>query len=273
MSIQAQLPFPGMDPYLEHPILWESLHARIIPALANQLQPQLDPRYVASVEERVFVEGPQRRIPDVHIQKTSLDGGPIAVAAPNADTGVVLEVEPVEIREGRVEILDRYNDMNLVAVIEALSPTNKVAGPGRKSYRAKQREILERPCHLVEIDLHRRGKHALAIPEWRVQELQPYDYLVCVSRWPERNRFTLYPRRLRERLPRIRVPLVAPDPDVTLDIQAALEQVAWEGRYVWRVRYGEPCIPPLNSDDQKWASECWSAFKSARPDLFPAPAG
>jgi Protein of unknown function (DUF4058) len=210
------MPFPGMDPYLEHPILWESVHARLIPALANQLQPRLDPRYVTSIEERVFVERPQRRIPDVWIQKTSVQGGGIATVEPDADAGVILDVDSLEIRQRRVEILDTYNEMKLVAVIEVVSPTNKIAGPGRKSYRTKQREILQRDCHLIEIDLLRRGKHTLAIPEWRVLELRPYDYLVCVNRWPERNRFVLYPRRLRERLPRIRVPLAAPMPTCRL---------------------------------------------------------
>ena len=62
-------PFPGKDPYLEHPVLWEGVHARLMVAIANQLQPKLDPRYVASIEERVFIEGPQRRMPDVRIQK------------------------------------------------------------------------------------------------------------------------------------------------------------------------------------------------------------
>src|SRR5438093_12883101 len=107
-------PFPGMDPYLEHPVLWEGLHARLIVAVANQLQPQLDPRYVTSIEERVFVEGPQRRIPDVWIQKTPDGQGEMTAAEPEADTAVVLEVENVEIRESRVEILDSYNDMKLV---------------------------------------------------------------------------------------------------------------------------------------------------------------
>ena len=64
-------PFPGMDPYLQHPVLWESVHARLIVAIAEQLQPRIDPRYVASIEERVFIEGPQRRIPDVWIQRIS----------------------------------------------------------------------------------------------------------------------------------------------------------------------------------------------------------
>src|SRR5947208_6306653 len=104
-------PFPGMDPYLEHPVLWEGLHARLIPALANQLQPRLDPRYVASIEERVFIEGPQRRIPDIWVQKTSNVGGTVAVPEPEEDTAGVLEVEDLEIHEGRTEILGLYNNM------------------------------------------------------------------------------------------------------------------------------------------------------------------
>src|SRR5438093_9828233 len=106
-----KMPFPGMDPYLEHPVLWESVHARLIVALANQLQPRLDPRYVASVEERVFVEGPQRRIPDLWVQKTPDDGGVLEAGEAEADTAVIVEVEDLEIRETRVEILDLYNDM------------------------------------------------------------------------------------------------------------------------------------------------------------------
>jgi hypothetical protein len=124
-------------------------------------------------------------------------------------------------------------------------------------------------CHLIEIDLLRRGNHVLSIPEWRARQEQPYDYLVCVNRWPRRNQFALYPRRLRERLPRIKVPLAEPDPDVPLDIQAALEQVYWEGRFMRRVRYDEPCDPPLSESDQQWATELWSTFKAARADLFP----
>jgi hypothetical protein len=61
---EMDYPFPGMDPYLEHAVLWESVHARLIVAIANQLQPRLDPRHVVSIAERVFNEGPQRRIPN-----------------------------------------------------------------------------------------------------------------------------------------------------------------------------------------------------------------
>jgi hypothetical protein len=263
------MPFPGMDPYLEHPVLWEGVHARLIVAMANQLQPRLDPRYVTSIEERVFVEGPQRRIPDVWVQKLGEGGPSVAVAEPEADQAVVVEVEELEVHETRVEILDLYNDMKLVAIIEVISPTNKAAGPGRESYVQKQQEIWNRDCHLVEIDLLRRGRHVLTIPEWRARQLDPYDYLVCVSRWPRRKRFHLYPRGLRQRLPRIKVPLADPDPDVTLDVQAALDQVYNEGRYMRRVRYDDPCQPPLDAADQQWANECWAAYRAAHPEIFP----
>jgi hypothetical protein len=253
-------PFPGMDPYLEHPVLWESVHARLIVALANQLQPRLDPRYITSIEERVFVEGPQRRIPDIWVQKIPEERGTLLVVEPAGDTAVILEVEDLEVRESRIEILDLYNDMKLVAIIELVSPTNEAAGPGRESYVAKQRETLARDCHLVEMDLHRRGRNVIGIPECCVEELQPYDYLACVNRWPCRKRFELYPRRLRERLPRLSVPLAEPDPDVPLDVQTALEQVYNEGRYRRRIRYAAPCEPSLSAEDQEWANQCLAIF-------------
>jgi Protein of unknown function (DUF4058) len=262
-------PFPGMDPYLEHPVLWESVHARLMVAIANQLQPKLDPRYVASIEERVFIEGPQRRIPDEWIQKVSDAEGMTALADPESDTALIVEVDDLEIRESRVEILDSYNELKLIALIEVVSPTNKAAGPGRTSYKAKQAETLARDCHLIEIDLLSHGRHVLCIPEWRLKPFEPFDSLCCVSRWPLRNRFELYPRPLRQRLPRLKIPLADEDADATLDLQVAFEQVYVDGRYWRRIRYDEKCMPRLSSPDQIWADERIALFRTTRPDLFP----
>jgi len=244
-----------MDPYLVRHVLRESLHARLIVAIANQLQPKLDPRYITSIEERVFIEGPQRRVPDVWIQKAGDADGLPPLARGESDTAVIIEVEDLEINETRVEILDSYNEMKLVALIEVVSPTNKAAGPGRVSYQAKQEETLARDCHLIEIDLLRNGRHVLCVPEWRVEFLGPFAFLCCVNRWPSRNRYELYPRSLRERLPRLKIPLADDDPDATLDLQAALEQVYLDGRYGRRIRYDQPCEPALPLDDQAWANE------------------
>jgi hypothetical protein len=180
-----------------------------------------------------------------------------------SDTAVIIEVEELEINQTRVEILDSYNEMKLVALIEVVSPSNEAAGPGRVSYEAKQAETLARECHLIEIDLLRNGRHVLCVPEWRVEGLRPFDFLCCVNRWPLRNRFELYPRSLRERLPRLKIPLADADPDATLDLQAALEQIYIEGRYGRRIRYEQPCEPPLPLDDQTWANERIAEFRVA----------
>ena len=38
-------PFPGMNPYLEHPQLWPEVHHRLITAIAIAIQPALLPKY------------------------------------------------------------------------------------------------------------------------------------------------------------------------------------------------------------------------------------
>ena len=54
----AASPFPGMDPYLEHPELWPDVHNRLIAAIGDHLGPLLAPRYVARIEERTYVVEP-----------------------------------------------------------------------------------------------------------------------------------------------------------------------------------------------------------------------
>src|SRR6266436_8389369 len=54
-------PFPGMDPYLEHPTLWPGVHNGLIAALQLALAPQLRPRYYIALEERVYVTEPAQR--------------------------------------------------------------------------------------------------------------------------------------------------------------------------------------------------------------------
>jgi Protein of unknown function (DUF4058) len=267
------MPFPGMDPYLEHPILWPSLHMRLIVALANQLRPRVRPRYVASVEERDFIEGPeQQRIPDVWIQKSRPEGHrPMPASSTAAATPLVVEVDELEVHEPYIAILDRYRDFKVVTVIELVSPANKTPGPGRDSYLAKQREVRAGECHLVEIDLLRRGRHVMSVPESHLAPTKPFDYLICTNRWPARKRFEIYPCRLRDPLPVIDIPLANPDPDVPLAIQTALEQVSDEGDYVLRVRYDQPCVPFLSPEDQEWAADLWSAYRRTNPDLGELP--
>jgi hypothetical protein len=47
-------PFPGMNPYLEHPALWPGVHHWLITEVARSLTPQLRPHYYVAVKERIY---------------------------------------------------------------------------------------------------------------------------------------------------------------------------------------------------------------------------
>lgn len=275
-------PFPGMDPYLEHPVLWPGAHLALMIEFRKQLAPRLRPRYAISVEERVFIDLPEnQRVPDLWIRETQQPirsrkrkpVGGVAMSIPaegDIAQPVILETSTLESRERYLQILDLYREQRVVTVIELLSPANKRPGPGRRSYQQKQRATLRSQSHLVEIDLLRKGRHTLAIPKAALPPSIEYEYLAAVSRWPERKKFEVYPIRLRERLPRFAIPLSEPDQDVLLDLQAALEQVYEDSSYMLRVKYDEPCVPKLKADDQEWASQCWAEYRKSHPELFPS---
>ena len=248
--------FPGMDPYLENVFLWSGVHARMIVYICNALQPLIRPRYVAAIEERVYMEGASiHRIPDVWLKhRRRPQRG--AIALMEADAPVTVRVSQNEIHEPFIGILDRTSGQKLVTVIELVSPTNKHEGPGRVSYLDKQKEVRASDAHLVEIDLLRTGQHVVAVPKDAIARHESYHYLVCVNRAQElRDEYDLYFSQLRERLPRIRIPLTAGDPDVKLELQPIVEQVYKDGCYDDRIDYGKPCKPPLSPADQAWANQ------------------
>ncbi len=252
--------FPGMDPYLENPAIFPGIHGPMVTYIRDQISPRIRPRYIASVGERVYVEslrGPVSEhavIPDAWIRQTSSSDRDGGVAIAELDEPVVLEVPDLEIRQPYLEIIDRESNLRVVTVIELISPSNKYAGPGRDSYLRKQREVRYSDTHLVEIDLLRRGPHVLAVNEAAVAGRFDCDYLVCVHRAHGRT-FEVYPRTVRQPLPRIRIPLAGDDPDVGLDVRAALQQAYAAGSYAERIDYTQPCQPSLSKEDQAWADE------------------
>lgn len=257
--------FPGMDPYLEHPQLWAGFHHTLITYIRDFLRPLLSPRYIAAVEDRVYLEGADREIvPDVWVRRGQAKSRdlprssvPSSLASLEEETPILVRVPALEVHEGYITILDRRSRQKVVTVIEVGSPTNKHAGPGRKLYKAKQRELLASDVHLVEIDLLRKGPHVLAIPKRTARrEAGDYDYLSCVNRAKEcRDEYELYPARLRGKLPRILVPVAGDDPDVKLEIQQVLAQTYDAGTYREWIDYSKPCVPRLPAEDQAWADE------------------
>jgi hypothetical protein len=128
----------------------------------------------------------------------------------------------------------------------------------------KQREVMRSKANLVEIDLLRRGPHVLAVPESDAQGLGVYDYLISVSRAKDRDkRFVLYPRVVRDRLPRVSIPLRPSDQEITLDLQPLVDRTYDVACYADRINYSKPCIPRLRPDDEAWARERISEWQAA----------
>src|SRR5206468_1077430 len=97
--------------------------------------------------------------------------------------------------------------------IELLSPSNKKPGADHHDYLGKRNQLLASSTHFVEIDLRRGGERP------RPPDLPTSDYYVLVSRVEKRPVLDMWPIGLRDRLPVVPVPLSAPDPDVSLDLQ------------------------------------------------------
>lgn len=152
-----------------------------------------------------------------------------------------------EVHEGFVEIYQAGSHA-LVTCIEFLSPANKADSQGRELYQRKQADLAAHGVHLVEIDLLRSGRHVLDVPEWAIQGLKPWDYLVNLVRRGGAE-FEIYPIRLRDRLPRVRVPLQGDDEDAVLDLQDVFKR-SWEvGPYPVTLDYTRPPAPPLSGAD------------------------
>jgi hypothetical protein len=251
-----------MDPYLEAPELWPDLHQRLITYMADVLQSQIRPAYHARAGERLYVVETQRSIyPDVTIirrptpQPELVSPGGAAVAlAPPADTPWILSSLDDETREPFVEIVHTASG-RVVTVIEVLSPANKIAGQGYNLYRQKQAEILNSTTHLVEIDLLSQGLLTVALTEEQLAQLPSHRYRVVVSRGPAHLRREIYPVALSQRLPRCRIPLKAPDPDVMLDLPTIFARAYDNGGYADFVDYRLPSLVPLSADEQAWTAE------------------
>jgi hypothetical protein len=251
-------PFPAMDPYLEQ--FWGDVHLRLITYSCDALQKHLPADLRARMGERVFVEpadGLGRNIiPDVRVvergrpQEGTLEtGNGIAVAEP-----LVVHLEQDEpVRQGFIEIIDIKSGRRVVTVIEILSPSNKIPGPGRELYLKKQEELRAGGVSLVEIDLVRTGARVLSCPFDRIPEGHRTPYAACARRGWKPLEIEYYRIPLRERLPAIRIPLRRDDRDVALDLQAVLDRCYEEGRYGNDIDYREEPEPPLGSEDARWA--------------------
>ncbi|MEG5040133.1 MULTISPECIES: DUF4058 family protein [unclassified Microcoleus] len=259
-------PFPGMDPYLEHPDFWPGIHHLLISEIFRFLSPQLRPKYFVSLEVRMYETADEDLsvigIPDVNViqpqtatETTALN---VAVAAPPTQPLTAIIPMPYQVREGYLEIRERETK-EVITVIKILSPTNKRTGKGRQMYQEKREEILGSRTHLIEIDLLRRG---LKMPVIGNDIESHYSVLVC--RGNRRPRADLYAFNVQNPLPAFPLPLRSGDTEPVINLQELFTQIYDIASYDLKIDYRNwEVIPPLSEADTIWA-DAWLRDRGLR---------
>lgn len=245
-------PFPGMNPYLEQPHVWRGFHGAFIVHLQEAITPLVVPRYYVEYEESLYIDesGTGDRlfaVADVAVARPGRGrsaGSRAAVAA----APVTATFPGVVRKKHRWLTIRDTQDRTVVAVIELLSPSNKVPGRDRERYLTKRRRVRRSSAHLIEIDLLRGGQR---LP---IRGLPACDYFVLLSRWQERPQVGVWPFGVRDELPTIPIPLRPGEPEPTIPLKPILDRVYDGAAYQYRIYDGEP-DPPLSPDDAEWARQ------------------
>jgi len=261
-------PFPGMDPYLESPEIWVDFHNNLASEIQAVLNRALPQRYIARLSPRVVYEVVEVTAevrsarPDVGVY-TSREPAATATAIQTATATVTAPAESIipfeePVRYHSVEIRE-VGTMKLVTAIEILSPANKrVGNKAREEYLEKRQDLLRSPAHLIEIDLLRGGERMpLETP------VPKAAYYIVLSRRQRRPVVEVWPIQLWEKLPTIPVPLLPPDPDVLLDLNAVVASVYERGAYDRIIDYRQPPPPPLTDEEVQWLDR-WLREKGLR---------
>ena len=248
-------PFPGMDPYLEDHTLWPDVHSSLISYIREDLQPQVRPKYIARITERIELnELNKGYIPDVRIVQPphnlapTISGGVLVADSPQ--TFAFLEEER---HVPSIEIVYRATG-DVVTVIEVLSPANKV-GEGRARYLQKQADLLTSQVNLVEIDLLSNEPTPTLARTVPIMQPPNWRYVVSVNRAHQRHLVEIYSFALKDRMPRCRIPLRPADADVVLDLPTVFTRCYDVGGYDLLIDYSQKPPIDLRQAEAEWLQQ------------------
>jgi Protein of unknown function (DUF4058) len=249
-------PFPGMNPYLEHPDEWPQVHHLLISSLLETLVPKLLPKYIVTIDKRIYQASESEDdllvgLPDLSVQRkqtqTDSTASAVAIATPTTAPVEVRVPMLMEFREGYLEVRETKNK-EVVTVIEVLSPANKRFGQGRKMYEEKRQQVLGSRTHLVEIDLL-RGWKPLPVFDSNLAA----NYRILVSRGDRRPKADLYLFNLPDAIPTFPLPLRRGDVEPIVDLQLLINRLYDRAGYDYTIDYNSEIVPKLSESEAAWA--------------------
>jgi hypothetical protein len=251
-------PFLGMNPFFEQ--RWRDAHSSLITYLRDALQERLPPDLMIGAEEEIVTVSAGKRTttyrPNVQVREPWTLKEPaaaeVAPAPPTAPATEPIRVFLEDETERWLEIRDTTG--RLITVLELLSPSNKLESEERDRYGQKCRALVRGGVNLVEIDLVRKGASVLLGAIREVLQQNGAAFGVCVFRAARSSEREVYPIRLRDRLPAIRVPLWPADADVVVDLQPLIDLCHERGRY-HLLNYRIELDPPLPPEEAAWVDQ------------------
>jgi hypothetical protein len=242
-----------MDPFLEAPDVWNSVHVRLINAISDYLSPRVLPHFFVDIQQHVYLLTPDERtenpiIPDTYVVRTPNLARPVAMAGTVTPPTLIepLEAQELEIREEFIEIRDKRN-REVVTIIELLSPFNKSAGtPGQRAFQKKRKTVMRSDVNWVELDLLRADARP---PEVTGKS----DYYALLKRGNRATPYEVWHFNLRDSMPTIAVPLRPAFDDVPLDLQTVFADMYARAYYAESIDYASHApIPRLQPADAAW---------------------
>ena len=253
-------PFPGMDPYLEHPDFWQETHHWLTIALADTIMPQIRPKYEIAIKQNIYKNDTNDynsnsmlvSIPNVAIehQSNTIDVPNRSVAIATLTLPTTVKVPTTEkIKQTYLEVRE-MTTKQVVTAIEILSPVNKRSGEGRITYLKKRQSILGSLTNLVEIDLLRKWE-SMPILNNSIQS----DYRILVSPRNSRPFADLYAFNLRDSFPVFPLPLREEDIEPIVNLPEIFAGIYDRAGYDYRLDYNLEPVPSLSEEDRVWASQ------------------
>jgi hypothetical protein len=225
-------PFPGLDPYLEHPAAWPEFRHQLLASLYHLLLPGLVDRYRARIATRKFT----------------------------SELVLFTSIQREEHEEEYLEIRSRATG-KAVVLIDVVSLANRMTAAGRSAYLATRKQAQQEGAGTAEFDLVTQGKPLL---DFDRSGLPPHDGTITITRGATPDRFEIYAASVRKRLPKFRLPLAADDRDTVVDLQVAYLRAFEQGRFDTRLDYTATLHPDMKMTD---ADRAWIAeqIQSQKP--------